>query len=246
MLPESIWFFVPVVALAALIRGYTGFGFAAIAVVGLNLFLTPQQTIPVILGLDLLCSIPLWRQAVGQADIPTFKMLTLGSAFGIPIGMGLLFLVPSEILKLAICISILVICLLLAMDVRFRGAEKTTTKIGFGMLAGAGTSSSSVGGPMVVSYMLSSPLTAVAQRATMILFFVVSELIAIAALFSGGLIDIEVIKLIAVLLIPTLIAVRSGQWLFNLRPPASLKHLALPIMAIVAILGISASVTALF
>jgi uncharacterized membrane protein YfcA len=236
-----MWILVPAVALAGLLRGYTGFGFAAVAVVGMNLFLTPQQSIPVILGLDLLCSFPLWHQAVRQADMPTFKFLALGSLLGTPLGLWLLLLIPSEVLKLVICVSILVLCLLLAMNIRFRGTDKVAVKLGCGVLAGAATSGSSVGGPMVVCYMLSSALSPMTQRATMILFFVVSELIAMAAMFISGLVGVEVLTLVLILLFPTLLAVRGGQWLFNRYPPSSFKRFALPIMTLVALLGVSAA-----
>lgn len=239
---DSIWIFlVPIVVIAGAVRGYAGFGFAAVAVVCMNFLLDPQQSIPVIVGLDLLCSAPLLRQAVAQADMPTFKLLTLGSILGIPVGLALLLIVPGDMLKLGICVLILVFSLLLAFDVRFRGTETAKTKLGFGIFAGAGTSGSSVGGPIIVCYMLSSPLSSSAQRATMIMFFVVSEMIALVALFSGGLVDFEVVKMTLILLVPTLIGVRIGQALFNRKPSASLKQFALPLMFMIAVLGISAT-----
>jgi uncharacterized membrane protein YfcA len=241
ILIESIWILVPVVVFAALIRGYAGFGFAAIAVVGFNLFISPQQSIPVILGLDVLCSIGLLRQALQQADRATFKMLVVGALFGIPIGLSLLFIVPEELLKLLICIAILVLALLILFDFRLRQAERKSTQLGFGLASGLGTAGASVGGPMIVCYMLSSQLSPTTQRATMILFFIVSESLAVLALASSGLVDIDVIKLMVILLIPTLIAVRIGQGLFNRKPPKSLKHFALPVLLMMALLGISAS-----
>lgn len=147
MLLDSIWIFlVPIVVIAGVVRGYAGFGFAAVAVVCMNFLLDPQQSIPVIVALDLLCSAP-----------------------------------------------------------------------------------------------LSSPLSSSAQRATMIMFFVISELVALAALAAGGLINVEVVKMTVILLIPTLIGVRIGQALFNRKPPASLKQFALPLMFMIAVLGISAT-----
>jgi uncharacterized membrane protein YfcA len=242
---DEIWVLVLVVVLAAFVRGYTGFGFAAIAVVGLNLFLTPQQSIPVVLGLDIICSLPLMRQALRQYDKPTLKFLVLGSFIGIPIGLGLLLFLPSEVLKLVICITILLFSAFLVIDIRFKGTDKTPTKLGFGILAGTGTSAASIGGPMVVCYMISSSLTATAQRATLILFFVLSESASMIGLFGSGLIDLEVVKLISILLIPSLITVRFGQWCFNRYPPKSLKHFAIPIMVSIAILGISSSASKL-
>lgn len=239
---ESIWIFMLVAALAGLVRGYAGFGFAAVAVVGLNFFMSPQQSIPVVLGLDVLCSVGLWRQAVRQADITTFKELTLGSLIGIPIGLSLLLLVPEEHLKLLICIAILLFSLALLFDFRLRNAERMSVKLGFGVASGVGTAGASIGGPMIVCYMLSSKLTAITQRATMILFFIVSEALAVGALFASGFVDGYVLKLLLALLLPTLLAVRIGQWLFNRYPPKSLKHFALPLLVMVAVLGMSASI----
>ncbi|MDB1126016.1 sulfite exporter TauE/SafE family protein [Vibrio algarum] len=239
---ESFLIILPVVMLAALVRGYAGFGFTAIAVVGMNFFLSPQQSIPVVLGLDVLCSVGLLRQAIRQADMSTFKVLTLGSILGIPFGLSLLVLIPEEVLKLLICIAILLFSMVLIFDFRLRSAEGMATKLSFGMASGVGTAGASVGGPMIVCYMLSSPLTPSAQRATMILFFIVSELLALVALFAGGLVDVHILTMLASLLIPTLVIVRMGQWLFNRYPPKSLKHFALPIMVMVSILGISASI----
>jgi len=243
---EPTWLFlIPVVFLAGLVRGYTGFGFAAVAVIGLNLFLVPQLSVPIVLGLDVLCSALLMKQARRDADIPTFKLLALGAVVGIPIGLCLILLLPSEILKLGICLLILSICLLLALDIRFKGTDKAFTKFTFGVLAGAGTSGSSVGGPMIVCYMISSSLSSAKQRGTMILFFVISESIALIALFASGLLDIDVVKLTLMLLLPTLCAVKVGQWLFNRYQPSSFKPIALPIMVIVALLGIFVSIKAL-
>ncbi|MCQ1060802.1 sulfite exporter TauE/SafE family protein [Photobacterium sp. ZSDE20] len=241
MSPDLIFILGSVVFLAGLIRGYTGFGFAAIAVVGLNLYLTPQQSIPIVLGLDIICSITLWKQAVAQADKKTFKLLTTGAMIGIPIGTSLLFIIPSQYLKILICTLIFILSMLLIFEVKFSGADKNSSKFFFGLMAGAGTSSTSVGGPMIVSYMLSSTLTPAVQRGTMIMYFVVSETIAMCVLFINGLLNFEILKFIGILLIPTLISVRCGQSLFNWRKPSSLKHVALPIMLMVASLGISAS-----
>lgn len=70
---EQIWYVLPIVIFAAVVRGYSGFGFAVIAVVGLNLFFKPQQSVAIVLSLDLICSLNLWRQAVKQAHFPALK-----------------------------------------------------------------------------------------------------------------------------------------------------------------------------
>lgn len=243
---EPEWLYlIPIAFLAGLLRGYTGFGFAAVAVVGLNLFMVPQQSVPVVLGIDILCGLPLLRQAFRDADFATFKLLVFGALLGIPIGLGLILLVPSEVLKLGICLLILVVCMLLAINIRFRGTDKSFTKFGFGIFSGAATAGSSVGGPVIVCYMLSSSLNSAKQRGTMILFFIISQTIALMSLFGGGLFNFTVVKLILLLILPTLLAVWIGQCLFNRYQPRSFKPIALPIMVAVSLLGIFASIRVL-
>jgi len=238
---EQIWFVIPIVMFAAVVRGYSGFGFAVIAVVGLNFFFEPKQSVAIVLSLDLICSINLWKQALKQADLTILKKLIMGSLLGIPIGYCFLLFIPAETLKLLICFGILALALLLFSSFRPFNANKSSTKFGFGLASGAGTASASIGGPMIVYYMLSSHLTTSAQRATMILFFIASEALAVTTLIGGGLVDSTLPKALLILTIPTLLSVHYGQILFNRKPPLSLKSFALPIMTVVALLGIANS-----
>ncbi|MDO6566665.1 sulfite exporter TauE/SafE family protein [Alteromonas sp. 1_MG-2023] len=232
--------------IAGVVRGYAGFGFAAIAIIGFNLVLAPQQSIPIVLGLDVICSLSLLSQALRQADFHTFKILIVGALLGIPIGLGLLVLIPGEVMKLLICTIILAFSILLFANVTVKNTNNNIVKSAFGVSSGIGTAAASVGGPMIVCYMLSSRLSPSQQRATMILFFVVSETLALGAIASSGLLELSMLKTLLVVLLPTLIAVRIGQWFFNKKPPKSLKHFALPIMLLVALLGLSASLKAIF
>lgn len=243
---DYIWYAIPIVMFAGVVRGFSGFGFAVIAVVGLNFFFDPKVSVLIVLSLDLICSINLWRQALAQADFGTLKVLIIGSLLGIPIGYTFLLLIPSDTLKLLICLTILILSLLLFSNFTPFNANKKHTKLGFGLASGAGTASASIGGPMIVYYMLSSQLSTQSQRATMILFFIASEALTVFILIGGGLVNEVVINGLVILVIPTLVAVRYGQHLFNQHPPKSLKSFALPIMLMVAILGIiKSSVTLL-
>jgi uncharacterized membrane protein YfcA len=239
---EHIWFVIPIIIFAGIVRGYSGFGFAVIAVVGMNLFLEPKQSVAIVLSLDVICSMNIWKQAIKQADFAVLKKLIIGSVLGIPIGYCFLLFIPADILKLLICFAIIGLAALLFSSYRPFNANKTSTKIGFGIASGAGTASASIGGPMIVYYMLSSNLATSAQRATMILFFIASEGLTMLSLIAGGVTDSTLPKAVLILIIPTLLAVKYGQYLFNKKPPESLKSFALPIMVIVALLGIVNSV----
>lgn len=242
---ENLAYLIPIVFFAGIIRGYSGFGFAVIAVVGLNLFLDPVKSVPIVLALDFICSITLIREAVKHAHFSTFKALVTGSIVGIPIGLLLLYLLPATWLKLFICSFVLVLVLLLIKKAKTSQNDSFAKKFITGVASGAGTSSASIGGPMVLYYILSSPLDVRSQRATMILFFIASEFAALIGLALSQPSNDDVYLYLASLLIPTLIGVKIGQFFFNKKPPASFKAISLPLMVIVAAAGFVKTLSAM-
>ncbi|WP_100636603.1 sulfite exporter TauE/SafE family protein [Marinomonas sp. ef1] len=243
---ENLAYLVPIVFFAGIVRGYSGFGFAVIAVIGLNLFLAPAESVPIVLGLDFICSIGVLKQALKQAHIDTFKMLVTGSVVGIPMGLLLLYIVPANWLKLVICALVLVLVILLLRKPKPIKNDSTRRKFVTGVASGAGISSASIGGPMVLFYILSSPLDVKTQRATMILFFIVSDLMALIGLGLSQSSNHTVFLYLAWLLLPTLAGVKVGQYLFNKQPPKSFKTLSLPLMVIVAVIGLVNAFDALY
>ncbi|MFD1383184.1 sulfite exporter TauE/SafE family protein [Rhodanobacter aciditrophus] len=235
---ENLLYLVPIVFFAGLVRGYSGFGFAVIAVIGLNVFLPPIQSVPIVLGLDLLCSAGLLRQALKQANLSVLKRLVVGAAMGTPIGLALLLMLPSYWLKLLICLFVLGLIGVLLSKSPKQTKDSSWRQMVTGAASGAGTTCASVGGPMVLFYMLSSPLSVVTQRATMVLFFVLSDVLALIGLGASLLQTGVLVNAIAWLLLPTLVGVKIGQYCFNKRAPRSFKTLSLPLMAVTAVVGI--------
>ncbi len=235
---DHLLFVIPILVFAGIVRGYSGFGFTAIAVVGMNMVFKPQDSVIIMLALDLICSIGIWKSAIKDAEYSVLKKLLLGSIIGIPIGHLCLLFIPAVVLKFLICVLLLLLCILLFKEYRFIKSEKNSAIIGCGITSGICTSSASVGGPIIVYYMLTSKLSTSIQRSTMILYFVISEFIALGSLVARGNIEISIIKTIGIVLLPTLIAVRYGQKLFLKKPPKSLKSFALPVLLVVSILGI--------
>ncbi|MEL0622204.1 sulfite exporter TauE/SafE family protein [Marinomonas arenicola] len=242
---ENLIYLVPIVFFAGIIRGYSGFGFAVIAVIGLNLFLDPIKSVPIVLALDFVCSIGLIREAIKHANMSTFRIIAGGSILGIPIGLILLYLIPPLWLKLAICCFVLVLVMLLIKKAKPVQKDSFSKKLFTGIASGVGTSSASIGGPMILYYILSSPLDVRAQRATMILFFIVSEFMALVGLGISQTSSNEVYISVLWLLVPTMIGVKIGQFFFNKRPPKSFKSISLPLMVIVALVGFAQAFSAL-
>ncbi len=232
----------PIVMFAGLVRGYLGFGFAAICVVGLNFFMPAAQSIVVALALDAICSLGLLNQAAKQMNGRLWSKLLLGSLVGIPLGMLVLLCLPEHWLKLLIGLLILIFSVLMAFSVTMPWAHKKAAGYFYGMACGVFTSAASTGGPVIVCFLLSSKLSVVCQRATMVMFFFAVDTVAICALIVSDMVAAEAMNYLSLLVLPTLLCVKLGERLFNKCPPKTLKKLSLPVMTFVASSSIATSV----
>src|ERR1700678_1113203 len=76
--------------LAALLRGFTGFGFAIAAVPVLSLVLPPTRVVPLTVVLQLLASMVDFRAASRITDWRSLMWLSPGMMVGTPLGLWLL------------------------------------------------------------------------------------------------------------------------------------------------------------
>ncbi|WP_432698401.1 sulfite exporter TauE/SafE family protein [Marinobacterium sp. YM272] len=234
------------VSLAALVRGYTGFGFAAIAITGLNLVWPPQLSVPVILLLDLIGTLGLLGAAWPAADKGLIGRFSLGALIGIPLGLTLLIQVPETHLKLGISIGVLLMSLLLMRRPQVSSREHHWLTRTIGGVSGAFTAAASVGGLPVVCYLLTVPLSTAVQRASMVIFLAATDLVALLLLYISGVFDTSLIAPVLVLLIPTILGVQVGQWAFHRRRPQSFHPVALPILTLLSVSGLGMGVYKLF
>ena len=223
------------VALAALVRGYTGFGFAAIAITGLNLIWPPQLSVPVILLLDLIGTLGLLPGAWRQADRGLSVRLGQGALLGIPLGLTLLIQLPETWLKLVISLGVLAMTLLLIRRPRHTRREYPLLTRLVGAVSGAFTAAASVGGLPVVCYLLTTPLPAAVQRASMVIFLAATDVLALVLLYLSGVMGADLILPVLALLLPTLAGVQLGHWAFQRRRPRSFHPVALPVLTLLSV-----------
>jgi hypothetical protein len=78
------------IALAGVVRGLTGFGFSALAVSSLSLWLPPAQVVPPVLLLEVLASFWLLPSVWRDIHWNWMAWLVAGNVVGIPLGVMLL------------------------------------------------------------------------------------------------------------------------------------------------------------
>lgn len=211
------------VFVAAIIRGLTGFGFAAVAVVGLVLLMPLERAVPLILCLEIASSVLLLPSAWREADRSLLRTLLLAALLGVPCGIAVLSGASPRWLTL--CVYLLVGALALL------GLSRIALPLGRGALSlglvggvsGALIATFSIGGPLLVACLSQLQLSPAALRATLILFFCVVDLAALVGLGMSGAVTQATASQTLLLLPPLALGLWLGQQLF--------RHISAPIAA---------------
>lgn len=202
------------VLIAAVIRGLTGFGFAAIAVVGMAMLGPLNEAVPIVLSLEVASSLMLLRGAIPHTDYPQLRRLLIAAALGVPCGIWLLTGLNSDWLNTGVYVLVGLLAVL--------GLARITLPMGKGQLggwivggcSGALIAAFSIGGPLVVAWLSHSGLKAVALRATLILFFFVVDLAALIGLGLAHAIPDKTAEHVLYLIPALLAGLWAGQQLF--------------------------------
>ncbi|MDE2006006.1 MAG: sulfite exporter TauE/SafE family protein [Rhodospirillales bacterium] len=220
--------------LAAVLRGFAGFGFVMAAVPLLGLALPPVQVVPLALLLQMEISAIGMREALRLCDWRSLRWLLPGMIVGTPLGILALTRLPVAGARLAIGTLIATGVAMLAGGVKLSGHPSRPTIFGVGMISGVMNGLAGMSGPPVVTYLLALPLRTGVVRATSIVFFMLTATVALVPMAAHGLIG-GASFVWAILSWPALFAgARVGAWGFRRSQPATHRRVALILLALLA------------
>jgi uncharacterized membrane protein YfcA len=222
--------------LAAIVRGYSGFGFSLLAITSLSLLLEPAEIVPSIFMLEIAASLHLlpsiWRDVHWRSLLP----LIAGCLVATPFGVMLLASVPPAPMQLALSIFVLIATYLLWRGFALKRIPGTTGAIAAGAAAGFGNGAFGIAGPPVILFYFSSPAGHEMGRASLIAFFLATDLIGLPLLAREGLVTQDAFYRAAIFLIPLTAGVWIGARSFKTADPARFRQLILALLALLAIL----------
>jgi uncharacterized protein len=221
---------------AAFVRGYGGFGFSMFAIVSLSVLLPPTEIVPSIFIMEVAASLHLlpgvWRDIHWRALL----WLTIGCFVGTPIGVYALAHVPAAPMTVALAVFVLVAAILLARGYALKSLPGPGATFGTGTASGLLNGGFGIGGPPVILFFFSSPAGAAAGRASMIAFFLITDLTGLAWQSWNGLISITTLWR-ALLFLPVLVA---GVWFGNRgflnADPGTFRRWVLRLLMVLAVL----------
>ncbi len=221
---------------AAVVRGYSGFGFSLLAITSLSLLLPPAETVPSIFMMEIAASLHLlpgvWRDIEWRALL----WLGVGCLLGTPVGVYALAHVPAAPMTVALAVFVLVSAALLARDYALKSLPGAAATLATGAASGLFNGGFGMGGPPVILFFFSSPAGAAAGRASIIAFFLLTDVTGLAWQGSAGLLHLATLWR-ALLFLPALI---GGVWLgnrgFKNANPQEFRRWVLRLLMLVAVL----------
>jgi uncharacterized membrane protein YfcA len=221
---------------AAMLRGFTGFGFGLAAVPLLSLALPPASVVPLVVTLQVIIGLSGLRAAARLCDWRAVGTLTPGLVLGVPAGLMLLTSLPSNRVRLAIGLVIAGSVGLLHRGARLPPQPPRLIALAVGFASGIINGLASMGGPPIIVYLLAAGHSPVRLRATSIVYFMLASLVSLVPMLWSGLINRQTLFW-AVLVLPGLFA---GSWFgslaFRRARPAHHRLVALVTLSVLAVL----------
>ncbi len=202
--------------IAGLARGFSGFGAALIFVPLASAAVGPQVAGPILLLIDFFAQFALLRNAWRQANRREVGVMALGALVGIPIGVLILKVTDTIVLRWAISVLIVAMLGLLISGWRYPGQPKRSTTGIVGFIAGILSGSVQAAGPPVVAYWLGGSTQPLMVRANIILFFFCTSVISGITYLAAGLLNAEVLFLALVTAPGYIVGMYLGTRMFGL------------------------------
>ena len=140
------------VFIAGIIQGYSGFGFAMVAVTSISLVLPPVQAVPIVLILEVLASIRLVPQVWRDIDWFSLRWLLVGSLFATPFGVYLLANIPAVPMRISISLLVLIAAILLLCGWAWKRMPGRSLILATGVACGMLNGAAAIGGPPVILF----------------------------------------------------------------------------------------------
>lgn len=232
--PAMVVFSLVVVFLAAIVRGYSGFGFSALLVASLSLFLAPAEVVPIALMLEITASLHMLPKVWKDVDRRLVGWLFLGAAAAMPLGIHLLATLPVMSMRTTLYIVCLGAAVAIWRGLKIRNGHGVGYIVGAGLISGVVNGATAMGGLMVVIFLLTGSITAAVMRASLIAFFLILDLYATALMGAENLLTGDVLLRLVIFIPPLLAGNMLGHRRFIVAAPESFRRYTLILLVILS------------
>jgi uncharacterized membrane protein YfcA len=241
--PLELVIVVSVIFAGGFLRGFVGFGAALMIVPVLSIIYTPQVAVVVHILMELPGVIQLLPKAARECEKKMILPMLVAVVAGVPIGAFLLSTIDEKILRITISIIVLIAVWLLASNWRYRGIVGGPIMAASGFLGGFIHGVAGMGGPPIVTILMSRQDSVSITRANIIVAMCTLTLIAFPNQWANGLITTKVLALGCVAGPIYLLATYTGSRFFAKGGERFFRIAALVMLGAIAVLTLVTSIT---
>jgi uncharacterized membrane protein YfcA len=222
---------------AGFVRGYSGFGFAALLIAAGGLVTDPRHLVPVVLLADFALTAMQARQIAPHVQWRRVALLFPGCLAGVPLGVWALSRIGADPARIAISLFVLAICAALLSGWRPARADRPIAHLATGLVSGI-ANGAAVGGLPVAVFFAALPMSASAFRATLIAYFTLLDLWTLPIMAWQGMIGRDALLATALGLPLMGAGVALGGRRFLAATPQDFRRFAILILALLALAGL--------
>ncbi len=226
------------VLLAGVIRGYAGFGFSALVVSTLSLIMSPSVAVGLALICEMAASLHLLPYIRSHIQWRMLWALVAGSFVATPLGVWLLATLPAAAVRATIAVIVLLLCSVLLSNRHFENLRKTRFAVMTGCISGAFNGIGALGGMPIVIYCMLASLSANQIRASLAIFFLVTDFYAAGLVAARGLYTDQVLWLVALSMPPLFVGVWLGNRRFSAATEQSYKRFTVGLLVVLSLAGL--------
>jgi uncharacterized membrane protein YfcA len=232
----GLWMAVAVLV-AALVRGYCGFGYSAMVISASSLVTNPLNFVAVVVIAEALMSAQSWSGLSHEVDWRRVGWLLAGAAIGMPVGLWALSFVSEDGARAVVSVYVLTMCLILMAGIRLKSEVGGAGNFGTGVLSGL-ANAPGMGGLPVAAFFAAQPMAPAVFRATLVAYFPILDILSAPLYWMAGLVTLDTFWASLFVLPLTLI----GNWLggrhFFRTDPQDFRRFAIILLAGLAGLGL--------
>ena len=224
--------------LAAIVRGFSGFGLSLLAVTAISLMLPVAQIVPSIFLLEIAASINLIPSIWREIHWRSLRWLMVGYVIGLPIGTYALIHAPEAPTQIVLGLFVIGTSILMLRGFHLERTPGNAASTAAGTASGVLNGAFGIGGPPVVLFYFATPGAAAIGRASIIFFFLFTDLLGVGYFAAQGIVTTQSFVQSLAWLPALLVGVWIGAHGFRRMNQDVFRRWVLVILIALALLGI--------
>jgi uncharacterized membrane protein YfcA len=228
--PWQFIYFCGVIAFAAVIRGYAGFGFSAVVVAALSLIMLSREAVSIVILLEIVASLQMAPSIWKSIHWKLVGCILLGATLLTPLGQAILVYLPQNIIQTTIAIIVMIAVILLYKGFTPAIPNKPVGWIFVGAVAGFFNGIAALGGLGIMILLINTGLSAAILRASLAAIFFFIDCYASIFAIQNNIMDTTTLYRTFAAIPFLFFGIKLGSYYFNPENTDTYKRVALLIL----------------